>query len=67
MKRDHKISIVIILYLIFLYTLCFLGCAIMDGYTWLCAWKALKILGIGLGVSALIFIFGFLLHKWLDE
>lgn len=67
MKRSYKIVIITIVYLIFLYTLCFVGNAIMYGYTWLNAWEALKILGISLGISALVFIISFLLHKWLEE
>ena len=67
MKRNYKIAIVIIVYLIFLYTLSFVGNAIMYGYTWLNAWEALKTLGIALGISALVFIIIFLFHKWLEE
>ena len=67
MKRNYKIAIVIIVYLIFLYTLSFVGNAIMYGYTWLNAWDALKTLGIALGISALVFIIIFLFHKWLEE
>lgn len=67
MKRSYKIATVVIVYLIFLYTLCFLGNAITYGCTWLNAWEALKILGIALGISALIFIISFLSHKWLEE
>ena len=67
MKRSYKIATVIIVYLIFLYTLCFAGNAIMYGYTWLNAWEALKTLGISLGITAIIFIICFLSHKWLEE
>lgn len=67
MKRSYKIAIVIIVCLIFLYTLSFAGNAIMYGYTWLNAWEALKTLGIALGISALVFIISFLAHKWLEE
>lgn len=67
MKRGYKIAIVIIVSLIFLYTLCFLGNAIMYGCTWLNAWEALKTLGIALGISALVFIISFLLHECLEE
>lgn len=67
MERGYKIAIVIIVHLIFLYALCFLGNAIMNGYTWLNAWVALKTLGIALGLSALVFIISFLSHKWLEE
>ena len=67
MKRSHKIAIVIIVYLIFLYTLAFASNAIMYGYTWLNAWEALKTLGISLGITAIIFIILFLSHKWLEE
>ena len=67
MKRSYKIVIIAIVYLIFLYTLCFLGNAIMYGCTWLNAWEALKTLGISIGIAAIIFIIMFLLHKWLEE
>ena len=67
MERCYKIAIVIIVYLIFLYTLCFAGNVIIYGYTWLNAWEALKTLGISLGISALVFIIIFLSHKWLEE
>ena len=67
MKRGHKIAIEIIVYLIFLYTLCFLGSALIYGFTWLNAWEALKTLGISLGITAIIFIICFLSHKWLEE
>lgn len=67
MKRSFKIAIVVIAYLIILYTLSFAGNAIMYGCTWLNAWEALKTLGIALGISALIFIIMFLSHKWLEE
>ena len=67
MKRSFKITIIVIAYLLFLYTLCFAGNAIMYGYTWLNAWESLKILGIALGISALVFIIIFLFHKWLEE
>ena len=67
MKRSYKIAIVIIVYLIFLYTLSFAGNAITYGYTWLNAWEALKTLGISLGITAIIFIICFLSHKWLEE
>lgn len=67
MKRGYKIAIAIIVYLIFLYTLCFLGYAISSGYTWLNAWEALKTLGIALGISALVCIISFLAYKWLEE
>lgn len=67
MKRSYKIAIIAIVHLIFLYTLCFAGNAIMYGFTWLNAWAALKTLGISLGITAIIFIIGFLSHKWLEE
>ena len=67
MKRSYKIAIIAIVYLIFLYTLCFVGNAAMYGYTWLNAWEALKALGISLGMTAIIFITCFLFHKWLEE
>ena len=67
MKRSHKIAIIAIVFLIFLYTLSYLGLAIIYGYTWLNAVEALKSLGIALGISALIFIIGFLSNKWLEE
>lgn len=67
MKRSYKIAIIAIVYLIFLYTLCYLGLAVMYGYTWLNAVEALKALGISLGITAIIFIICFLLHKWLEE
>ena len=67
MKRGRKIAIVIIVLLIFLYTLCFLSYAIMDGCTWLTAWVSLQTLGIALGISALVFIVSFLVYKWLEE
>ena len=67
MKRSYKIAIVLIVYLIFLYALCFLGSVIMYGYTWLNAWEALKTLGISLGISALVFIISFLSYKWLED
>ena len=63
MKRGHKIAIEIIVYLIFLYTLCFLGSALIYGFTWLNAWEALKTLGISFGIIIIMF----LLHKWLEE
>lgn len=67
MKRSHKIAIIAIVYLIFLYTLSYLGSAITYGYTWLNALEALKIIGISLGITAIIFIICFLSHKWLEE
>ena len=67
MKRSYKIAIIAIVYLIFLYTLCFAGNAIMYGFTWLNAWVALKTLGVGLGISTIIFMICFLSHKWLEE
>ena len=67
MKRSYKITIIAIVFLIFLYTLSFLGLAITHGYTWLNALEALKTLGISLGISALVFIIVFLSHKWLEE
>ena len=67
MKRSFKITIIVITYLMFLYTLCFAGNSIMYGYTWLNAWEALKTLGIGLGITAIIYIICFLSHKWLEE
>lgn len=66
MKRGYKIAILIIVNLIFLYTMCFLHNAIMYGCTWLNAWEALKSLGISLGICALVFIISFLSHKWLE-
>ena len=67
MKRSFKITIIAIVYLIFLYTLCLVGNAIMYGYTWLNAWESLKIIGVSLGITAIIFIICFLSHKWLEE
>lgn len=67
MKRDYKIAIVIIVFLIILYTLCFVGNAIMYGYTWLNAWESLKVLGISLSIAAIILIICFLSYKWLEE
>ena len=67
MKRSYKIAIIAIVFLIFLYTLSYLGSAIMYGYTWLNAVEALKYVGIALGISALVFIIAFLSHKWLEE
>ena len=67
MKRSYKIAIIAIVFLIFLYTLSYLGLAIIHGYTWLNAVEALKNLGIALGISALVFIIAFLSSKWLEE
>lgn len=67
MTRSHKIAIIAIVLLIFLYALCFFGNSIMYGFTWLNAWEALKTLGIGLGITAIIFIICFLSYKWLEE
>lgn len=67
MKRNHKIAIIAMVFLIFLYTLCYLGLATTYGYTWLNAVEALKTLGVSLGLGALIFIISFLFNKWLEE
>lgn len=67
MKRGHKIAIIAMAHLIFLYALCFFGNSIMYGCTWLNAWEALKTLGISLGIAAIIFIISFLSYKWLEE
>lgn len=67
MKRSHKIAIIATVYLIFFYALCFFGNFTRYGFTWLNAWEALKILGISLGITAIIFIICFLSHKWLEE
>ena len=67
MKRSYKIAIIAIVFLIFLYTLSFAGSSTMYGVTWLNAWEALKTLGIGLGIAAIIVIICFLSHKWLEE
>ena len=67
MKRSIKITIIVITYLMLLYTLCFVGNSIMYGYTWLNAWEALKTLGISLGITAIIYIIWFLSYKWLEE
>ena len=67
MKRSYKIAIIAIAHLIFLYALCLFGISIMYGFTWLNAWEGLKILGISLGITAIIFIICFLSYKWLEE
>lgn len=67
MKRGHKIAIIVITFLIFLYTLCFASNVIMYGYTWLNAWESLKALGISLGIAAKICIIAFLSYKRLEE
>lgn len=67
MKRSYKIAIIAIVYLIFLYTWCYLGSVHTYGYTWLNAVEVLKILGVSLGISAFIFISLFLFDKWLEE
>ena len=66
MKRSYKIAIAIVC-LVFLYALSFFGNSTMYGFTWLNAVKALEILGIALGISALFFIIAFLSCKWLEK
>lgn len=62
MKRSHKIAIITIVFLLFLYALSFFGSAKTYGYTWLNALEALA-----LGINGAIFIGVYLYVERLGE
>ena len=65
MKKVYKIVLSAIIMLMFLYALAFVGVALEAGYTWQCALISLKIMGISLGISAVIFALMFCLREWI--
>ena len=65
MKKVYKIVLSAIIMLMFLYAFAFVGVALEVGYTWQCALIALKIMGISLGISVVIFVLMFCLVEWI--
>ena len=67
MKKVYKIVLSAIIMLMFLYALAFVGVAQEVGYTWQCALITLKIMGISVGISAVIYALMFCLMEWIGD